>query len=1381
VALLAGGDVVPVRAQITPGLVWSHTVPASPCGAPVGSFINSSDAPILATGTNSVTSQIFVAGVGTYLWDVDVRTLITHTANGQLTITVQSPEGTIVTLSSRNGGANDDLFNGSVWDDQAEARDGVMVTALLGTLPSRVVTPLSPEEPLGAFRGEDPNGYWTLTVSDGAAGDGGLLSAWSLKVATFPQAPATTTRIVNLPGTSVAAFGAAESRVTVAGMPTWLSSLRLRTQLRHTNSGDLSAVLYSPAGTRVTLSWNDGGTFDNVFDGSLWYDAAGNPVTDAVFANNVTETPLSPRSPFSAALGENPNGAWALRIQSDGTAGVLDGAQLTLEGATCNFGDITVEGESQASHPGVNDTAATATTLNLNGGHYAYAFGSIYVGNADYWKFTAPANAYVWALVDTGGQAVPIGSQDSLLQLYGPDGTTLIEADDDDGYGTGPNLTTPFTGEASSIAARKLTEGGTYYLKVRQKANNLAIVRYRLYVVVSQLPEGEPRRLVGEYPAFTAPGHPIGRAQFLLDAAGATHVLEFRTVPKEATIALWVKWNGSPPSAPRLRIDNNRDFSSPLVTVDSTDLQPDYYPRSAGVAFKAPATGDYFVEVSESGANQTGEYDILGAVLLSPVADLAVTATVAEPVVAGLDLPITITVQNLGPGEARSAEFTMRTDEGPPCEIRYKARALHAGWTCSTPAVDTCGAVTCRRSADMAAGTESFVVTYSTPPGWSHSSIRNVGYATVTTNHPQADYSADYVDANNWASVRPATVRQSDVRLSVGGPSSVGVSEMAGLQAVVTNAGPSTSLTTINVVFPPTLTYAGHSASTLMICPPALVPGASGAFACELLEQPPATQATIDWRVTMSASAEAGSIHTAQFSLSTTGSDPNVANNAVNVSIAATKATPGDADGDALPDTWEDQFGLDDHSASGDNGALGDPDHDGLTNADEQARGTHPRGFFTRYFAEGATNTFFETRLALLNTDPANNAITLLRYLKPDGSIVSQLEVLPPLARRTVVVNGVAAMATAEFSTTIEADASVVADRTMRWDASGYGSHAETGVAARSTTWYLAEGSTIAGFNLFYLLQNPNATATTATVRYLRPGGAPPLTKDYPLPANSRTNIWVNVEEFNGEKTLAATDVSAVIATPDPIIVERAMYLDAPGQAFAAGHESAGVRVPDTNWFLAEGATGSYFDLFVLVANPSDQNAAVKATYLLPSGETIVKTYDVAANSRFNIWVDLEDAKLADTAVSTILESTNGVGIIVERAMWWPQGGWMEAHNSPGTTGAGRTWALAEGEQGGGPGYETYILVANTLAAATDIEVTLYFEDGTPPLARTFNVAANARFNVAVSAEFPAAVGKRFGAIVRALGDPAGIVVERAMYSGAGWAAGTNALATKLQ
>ena len=130
-------------------------------------------------------------------------------------------------------------------------------------------------------------------------------------------------------------------------------------------------------------------------------------------------------------------------------------------------------------------------------------------------------------------------------------------------------------------------------------------------------------------------------------------------------------------------------------------------------------------------------------------------------------------------------------------------------------------------------------------------------------------------------------------------------------------------------------------------------------------------------------------------------------------------------------------------------------------------------------------------------------------------------------------------------------------------------------------------------------------------VRFLLPSGAP-VVKTYTVPAGSRFNVWVNTIP-----ELASTDCSAVITATNgvPIIVERAMYLDgADGLAFGAGHESAGVTAPAMAWFLAEGATGPYFDLFVLVANPGTTAAEVEATYLLPDGTTVVKPYTVAAD-----------------------------------------------------------------------------------------------------------------------------------------------------------------------
>ena len=454
-----------------------------------------------------------------------------------------------------------------------------------------------------------------------------------------------------------------------------------------------------------------------------------------------------------------------------------------------------------------------------------------------------------------------------------------------------------------------------------------------------------------------------------------------------------------------------------------------------------------------------------------------------------------------------------------------------------------------------------------------------------------------------------------------------------------------------------------------------------------------------------------------------------------------------------------------------------------------------------RYFAEGATIDPFDCRFALVNPG-TSNATVLMRFQRGDSQSFSHLFVLPALTRRTVDAKSVAGLESAEFSTVIESDVPVVADRTMTWGPDHNAGHAETSIAEPSTTWYLAEGATHSGFELFYTIQNPNDAIVTIDVRYLRPGGAAPLEKTYVVGPSRRFNIWVDAEEFperSGNRALASVDVSAHITSNLPVIVERSMYLSTPSQTFRAGSNSSGVTAPATSWFLAEGATGDFFDLFVLIANPNGTDARVRGTYLLPGGATLTKDYTVAANSRFNVWVDVEQFPegsghfaLEDTAVSTTMTSLDGLPIIVERSMWWPgptARTWAEAHNAVAATATGTLWVLADGEQGGPASVETYLTIANASPFAGQATVTLLFDDGSAPVATAVMLPPNSRTNVFppvdFMASFPAGSHRRFGALVESVGEtPAQIVVERPMYwnaNGVRWAAGTNAAGTRVR
>ena len=138
------------------------------------------------------------------------------------------------------------------------------------------------------------------------------------------------------------------------------------------------------------------------------------------------------------------------------------------------------------------------------------------------------------------------------------------------------------------------------------------------------------------------------------------------------------------------------------------------------------------------------------------------------------------------------------------------------------------------------------------------------------------------------------------------------------------------------------------------------------------------------------------------------------------------------------------------------------------------ADGTHPRGFVITYLAEGATGAFFDTRLAIANPTAAAgaraDALPARRRHHHPG-----LPRRPPMSRTTIDVEAIAGLEAAEFSTLIEADVQVVADRTMTWDERRLRQPRRARHPTRTATkWYFAEGATFGNFNLFYLIQNPN-------------------------------------------------------------------------------------------------------------------------------------------------------------------------------------------------------------------------------------------------------------------------------------------------------------------
>jgi hypothetical protein len=95
-------------------------------------------------------------------------------------------------------------------------------------------------------------------------------------------------------------------------------------------------------------------------------------------------------------------------------------------------------------------------------------------------------------------------------------------------------------------------------------------------------------------------------------------------------------------------------------------------------------------------------------------------------------------------------------------------------------------------------------------------------------------------------------------------------------------------------------------------------------------------------------------------------------------------------------------------------------------------------------------------------------------------------------------------------------------------------------------------------------------------------------------------------------------------------------------------------NVTPIQYSLAEGATGTFFDEDILIANPNTVDAPVILTFLLPGGGTIVDQRVVPAQARVTVKVD-ELPGLEATTASLVVVSDLGRPLAVERTMFWDQ------------------------------------------------------------------------------------------------------------------------------
>ena len=419
------------------------------------------------------------------------------------------------------------------------------------------------------------------------------------------------------------------------------------------------------------------------------------------------------------------------------------------------------------------------------------------------------------------------------------------------------------------------------------------------------------------------------------------------------------------------------------------------------------------------------------------------------------------------------------------------------------------------------------------------------------------------------------------------------------------------------------------------------------------------------------------------------------------------------------------------------------------------------------YFAEGSTAGSFDQWLLVLNPSSSEVTVTPTFYYSDSATETGDALSVPAQSRYSLHINDLINSSSAlSAKLAVTGSSNIYTARSMYWDVSGSvwaGGHGSIGINETAATWYFAEGCT-KGFDEWILIFNPNESAAEVTLSLMTETGLN-STHTVSVPATSRVTVHITDLITDGD-VAAKLESSGNVG----IVAERTIYHNSAGYSWLAGHCTRGATATSTTWYFAEGRATEDFAEYILLLNPDGNSAAtVQMTFVKSDDTTIAATVSVPAQSRKTINVN---NIVTDSELAAKIESTNGVGIVAERAMYWNSGiiEWAGSHCSLGAAATSNVWYFAEGSTSGS--FSEWLILYNPDSSNTaEVTVTFMLTDGTNEIYET-TILAESR----VAIDVDTVVNDASFSIKVESTNSVSIVAEQSRYWNSGgldWAAGS--------
>jgi len=305
----------------------------------------------------------------------------------------------------------------------------------------------------------------------------------------------------------------------------------------------------------------------------------------------------------------------------------------------------------------------------------------------------------------------------------------------------------------------------------------------------------------------------------------------------------------------------------------------------------------------------------------------------------------------------------------------------------------------------------------------------------------------------------------------------------------------------------------------------------------------------------------------------------------------------------------------------------------------------------TWYLAEGYTGLTFRETVAVLN--PGARAARVSLQLLPFGGRRGRVAVVTVRAHSEGVYDVGRLLPRASLSIVARSNQPIVVARTLRFSRVGgsaqRGSGRDYGVTTRAggnvaaTSWLLAEGMTANHFQTFLTILNPGDRRAGVTATFYGSTGRMLGKRSMVMAPRSRANVKLN-------DVANASGIASMVASSQPVIVERPEYFGSPNAARVAGSDVFGRNGAAPRWTFP-GGDASRQSEFYLLYNPSATTARVRVTLYGGTGRTATQVVYVGPRVRYT----LDAGRLFrgfPGAHGAMLESLNGVGFVAERTVF---------------------------------------------------------------------------------------------------------------------------------